>query len=244
MIKSYIFDGVVSHKRSFPKKHKFIYKYTSIYNKDIFNFKNETFNELGFKLLSYDFNSTFIKENIIYWFLSFIKKHDINKRCASIDLLKTPNSLKNSFNPVCFWFLKIDDKIIAYIAEVTNTFREKQTYYIHNNGNVIDNESWYYVSKIMYVSPFSEKIGKYKFMLKNLPKVEIKINQFNKNNNLEIMTSLRGEIRKTNSINFLVYFVMLSFNSFMVIPRIHLQALKLWLKKLRVHPHKGNGYAE
>ena len=244
MIKSYIFDGVVSHKRSFPKKHKFIYKYTSIYNKDIFNFKNETFNELGFKLLSYDFNSTFIKENIIYWFLSFIKKHDINKRCASIDLLKTPNSLKNSFNPVCFWFLKIEDKIIAYIAEVTNTFREKQTYYIHNNGNAIDNESWYYVSKIMYVSPFSEKIGKYKFMLKNLPKVEIKINQFNKNNNLEIMTSLRGEIRKTNSINFLVYFVMLSFNSFMVIPRIHLQALKLWLKKLRVHPHKGNGYAE
>ena len=244
MIKSYIFDGVVSHKRSFPKKHKFIYKYTSIYNKDIFNFKNETFNKLGFKLLSYDFNSTFIKKNIIYWFLSFIKKHDINKRCASIDLLKTPNSLKNSFNPVCFWFLKIEDKIIAYIAEVTNTFREKQTYYIHNNGNVIDNESWYYVSKIMYVSPFSEKIGKYKFMLKNLPKVEIKINQFNKNNNLEIMTSLRGEIRKTNSLNFLVYFVMLSFNSFMVIPRIHFQALKLWLKKLRVHPHKGNGYAE
>ena len=244
MIKSYIFDGVVSHKRSFPKKHKFIYKYTSIYNKDIFNFKNETFNKLGFKLLSYDFNSTFIKKNIIYWFLSFIKKHDINKRCASIDLLKTPNSLKNSFNPVCFWFLKIEDKIIAYIAEVTNTFREKQTYYIHNNGNAIDNESWYYVSKIMYVSPFSEKIGKYKFMLKNLPKVEIKINQFNKNNNLEIMTSLRGEIRKTNSLNFLVYFVMLSFNSFMVIPRIHFQALKLWLKKLRVHPHKGNGYAE
>ena len=244
MIKSYIFDGVVSHKRSFPKKHKFIYKYTSIYNKDIFNFKNETFNKLGFKLLSYDFNSTFIKKNIIYWFLSFIKKHDINKRCASIDLLKTPNSIKNSFNPVCFWFLKIEDKIIAYIAEVTNTFREKQTYYIHNNGNVIDNESWYYVSKIMYVSPFSEKIGKYKFMLKNLPKVEIKINQFNKNNNLEIMTSLRGEIRKTNSLNFLVYFVMLSFNSFMVIPRIHFQALKLWLKKLRVHPHKGNGYAE
>ena len=244
MIKSYIFDGVVSHKRSFPKKHKFIYKYTSIYNKDIFNFKNETFNKLGFKLLSYDFNSTFIKKNIIYWFLSFIKKHDINKRCASIDLLKTPNSLKNSFNPVCFWFLKIEDKIIAYIAEVTNTFREKQTYYIHNNGNAIDNESWYYVSKIMYVSPFSDKIGKYKFMLKNLPKVEIKINQFNKNNNLEIITSLRGEIRKTNSLNFLVYFVMLLFNSFMVIPRIHLQALKLWLKKLRVHPHKGNGYAE
>ena len=244
MIKSYIFDGVVLHKRSFPKKHKFIYKYTSIYNKDIFNFKNETFNKLGFKLLSYDFNSTFIKKNIIYWFLSFIKKHDINKRCASIDLLKTPNSLKNSFNPVCFWFLKIEDKIIAYIAEVTNTFREKQTYYIHNNGNAIDNESWYYVSKIMYVSPFSEKIGKYKFMLKNLPKVEIKINQFNKNNNLEIMTSLRGEIRKTNSLNFLVYFVMLSFNSFMVIPRIHLQALKLWLKKLKVYPHKGNGYAD
>ena len=243
MIKSYIFDGTVLHNRSFPKKHKFVYKYTSIYNKDVFNFKNGSFNKLSFTL-SYDFNSTFINQNIIHWFQNFIKKHDINKKCASIDLLKTPNSFKNSFNPVCFWFLKIENNIIAYIAEVTNTFREKQTYYIHDNGKVINNTNWYDVSKIMYVSPFSEKIGKYKFMLKNLPKVEIKINQFNKNNNLEIMTSLRGEIRKTNSINFLVYFVMLSFNSFMVIPRIHLQALKLWLKKLRVHPHKGNGYAE
>ena len=158
MIKSYIFDGVVSHKRSFPKKHKFIYKYTSIYNKDIFNFKNETFNELGFKLLSYDFNSTFIKENIIYWFLSFIKKHDINKRCASIDLLKTPNSLKNSFNPVCFWFLKIEDNIVAYIAEVTNTFKEKQTYYIHDNGKVIDIKSDKITFKKLPEAPKGKKI--------------------------------------------------------------------------------------
>ncbi len=243
MIKSYIFDGTVLHNRSFPKKHKFVYKYTSIYNKDVFNFKNGAFNELSFTL-SYDFNSTFINQNIIHWFQNFIKKHDINKKCASIDLLKTPNSFKNSFNPVCFWFLKIENNIIAYIAEVTNTFREKQTYYIHDNGKIINNTNWYDVSKIMYVSPFSEKIGKYKFMLKSLPNLEIKINQFNKNNNLEIMTNLKGKIKKTNTINFFIYFAKLSLNSLMVIPRIHLQALKLWMKKLRVYPHKGNGYAE
>ena len=108
MIRSYIFDGTVLHNRSFPKKHKFVYKYTSIYNKDVFNFKNGEFNELSFTL-SYDFNSTFINQNIIHWFQNFIKKHDINKKCASIDLLKTPNSFKNSFNPVCFWFLKIEN---------------------------------------------------------------------------------------------------------------------------------------
>ena len=244
MIKSYIFDGIVLHNRSHPKKHKFIYKYTSIYNKDIFNFKNGTFNKFSFKLLSYDFNSTFINKNIIYWFINFLKKHAINKEYASIDLLKTLDSFKTSFNPVCFWFLKIEDNIIAYIAEVTNTFREKQTYYIHDNGKVIDNRNWHDVSKIMYVSPFSEKIGKYKFMLKNLPNVEIKINQFNINNNLEIMTSLKGKIKKTNCLNFLIYFAKLAFNSFMIVPRIHLQALKLWLKKLKVYPHKGNGYAE
>ena len=48
-----IFFGKVFHKRVFPKEHKFLYNYKSIYTKNIISFSNYKFykqNDLFFKL--------------------------------------------------------------------------------------------------------------------------------------------------------------------------------------------------
>ena len=95
----------------------------------------------------------------------------------------------------------------------------------------------------MYVSPFSEKIGLYKFNI-NLSPVIIKIHEFDKEDQLEIITQLKGDLRKLSRKNLWIYTIRLLYNSLSVLPRIHIQALKLWLKKLKVFPHKGDGYAE
>ena len=244
MIQSSIYFGEVLHSRSHPKKHSFKYKYRSLFNKNIYDFKLKKFNKFKFSFSSYDFNDEIIRGKIIKWFSRFIDKNSLNLDNISLDLLKTPNLfLRKSFNPVCFWFLRQNGITISYIAEVTNTFKEKQVYYIHNQGKEIENNLWLETDKKMYVSPFADKVGKYKFQLDD-KSLTIKINEFDPSNNLEIVTRLSGILKQYNRINFLYFVCSLYLNSLFVLPKIHYQAFRLWRKKLRVFSHKGNGYAE
>lgn len=244
MIQSSIFLGEVLHSRSYPKKHTFKYKYKSIFSSDIYDFKLDKFNKFNLKFSSYDMKENFINNEIIGWFVKFISKNSLNLNLVSLDLLKTPNLiLKKSFNPVCFWFLKYNGVTISYIAEVTNTFKEKQAYHIHNKGGMIKNNLWFELDKKMYVSPFADKIGKYKFQLDEKPLI-IKINEFDPNKNLEIITRLSGKLKTYNALSYFYLICSLYLNSFFVLPKIHFQAFLLWRKKLKFYSHKGNGYAE
>ena len=244
MIQSSIYYGEVLHSRNHPKKHSFKYKYRSLFNKNIYDFKLKKFNKFKLSFSSYDFNDEIIRGKIIKWFSRFIDKNSLNLDNISLDLLKTPNLfLRKSFNPVCFWFLRQNGITISYIAEVTNTFKEKQVYYIHNQGKEIANNLWLETDKKMYVSPFADKVGKYKFQLDD-ESLTIKINEFDPSNNLEIVTRLSGILKQYNRINFLYFVCSLYLNSLSVLPKIHYQAFHLWRKKLRVFSHKGNGYAE
>ena len=241
--KSLFFDGEVVHSRCFPKKHTFHYQYKSIYSKDIYCFLNKKFNYLSLFPLRYNFSEKIIDDEIINWFSNFIRLKSFDKNEINIDLLKIPNILGETFNPVCFWMLKYKGQLKAYIAEVTNTFKEKKFYQIHNYGENIGSKQWISVNKSMYVSPFSAKTGLYKFNI-NLNPVVIKIHEFDNEDQLEIVTQLKGDLRMLSKKNLWIYSIRLLYNSLWVLPKIHLQALKLWLKKLKVFPHKGNGYAE
>ena len=241
--KSLFFDGEVVHSRCFPKKHTFHYQYKSIYSKDIYCFLNKKFNYLSLFPLRYNFSEKIIDDEIINWFSNFIRLKSFDKSEINIDLLKIPNILGETFNPVCFWMLKYKGQLKAYIAEVTNTFKEKKFYQIHNYGENIGSKQWISVNKSMYVSPFSAKTGLYKFNI-NLNPVVIKIHEFDNEDQLEIVTQLKGDLRMLSKKNLWIYSIRLLYNSLWVLPKIHLQALKLWLKKLKVFPHKGNGYAE
>lgn len=241
--KSLFFDGEVVHSRSFPKKHTFHYQYKSIYSKDIYCFLKKKFNYLSIFPLRYNFSEKIIDDEIINWFSNFIRLKSFDKNEINIDLLKIPNILGETFNPVCFWMLKYKGQLKAYIAEVTNTFKEKKFYQIHNYGENIGARQWISVNKSMYVSPFSAKTGLYKFNI-NLNPVVIKIHEFDNEDQLEIVTQLKGDLRMLSKKNLWIYSIRLLYNSLWVLPKIHLQALKLWLKKLKVFPHKGDGYAE
>ena len=95
----------------------------------------------------------------------------------------------------------------------------------------------------MYVSPFPEKKGFYKFKISSIP-FSIKINQYNSLSKLEVLTELNGKFIEKKFFNKIYYYFFISFNSVFVMIRIHWQALRLWIKKLKVTPHGGNGYAE
>ncbi len=137
---------------------------------------------------------------------SFIKDKNIQANLCKVNLLRTPNiGFIKSFNPVCFWFLETKESCKFFIAEVKNTFYEDQIYIVENNGEAISENIWLEVEKNMYVSPFAEKSGFYKFNLSRNP-FKIKINQFNKEKKAEIVTNIRGTIIKMTGIKKLLPF--------------------------------------
>jgi len=239
-----LFDGAVSHRRVGHKKHQFEYKYKSVIVEDVFDFNLEKFKSINSKILSFADNYSDMSGKVIDSMKSFIKDKNIEPNLCKVNLLRTPNiGFIKSFNPVCFWFLETQEGCKFFIAEVKNTFYEDQIYIIENNGDVISENIWLEVEKNMYVSPFAEKSGFYKFNLSRNP-FKIRINQFNKEKKAEIVTNIRGTIIKITGIKKFIFYFSLALSSLLVIFRIHIQAFFLWMKKFKVFPHGGSGYAD
>ena len=239
-----LFDGAVSHRRVGHKKHQFEYKYKSVFIEDVFDFNLEKFKRISSKILSFAENYSDMSGKVIDSMKSFIKDKNIEPNLCKVNLLRTPNiGFIKSFNPVCFWFLETQEGCKFFIAEVKNTFHEDQIYIIENNGDVISENIWLEVEKNMYVSPFAEKSGFYKFNLSRNP-FKIRINQFNKEKKAEIVTNIRGTIIKITGIKKLIFYFSLALSSLLVIFRIHIQAFFLWMKKFKIFPHGGSGYAD
>ena len=239
-----LFDGAVSHRRVGHKKHQFEYKYKSVFIEDVFDFNLEKFKRISSNILSFADNYSDMSGKVIDSMKSFIKDKNIEPNLCKVNLLRTPNiGFIKSFNPVCFWFLETQEGCKFFIAEVKNTFYEDQIYIIENNGDVISENIWLEVEKNMYVSPFAEKSGFYKFNLSRNP-FKIRINQFNKEKKAEIVTNIRGTIIKITGIKKFIFYFSLALSSLLVIFRIHIQAFFLWMKKFKIFPHGGSGYAD
>ena len=239
-----LFDGAVSHRRVGNKKHQFEYKYKSAFVEDVFDFNSEKFKHINSKILSFADNYSDMSGKAIESMKAFIKEKDIEANMCKVNLLRTPNiGFIKSFNPVCFWFLETKEGCKFFIAEVKNTFYEDQIYIVENNGKAISENIWLEVEKNMYVSPFAEKSGFYKFNLSRNP-FKIKINQFNKEKKAEIVTNIRGTISKMRGIKKLIFYFGLALSSLLVLFRIHIQAFFLWIKKFKIFPHGDSGYAD
>ena len=239
-----IYVGSIFHQRVLGKKHQFKYKFFSGYFDNVYSFKDKKFFSTKFsKIFSLDFDDDGTKETIKA-IKTFIDKNQIDSEDLKLDLLKKPNSIfVEAFNPVCFWYLKKQGNVLAFIADVTNTFGERQIYFIDNAGREINSEIFYKAIKKMYVSPFAKKSGIYKFKISDQPNQTI-IKEFNDDGVLEINTILKGAIHKINGMKKSYFYFRIIISTLFVVARIHLQALFIWQKGNQAHSHNGNGYAE
>ena len=243
-MKKYFFKGVVSHRRVKSKKHGFDYPYRSIFLENIYDFKENKINHIKSTFFNFSFLKNDDSKKILNNILKFIKKNNISNESLKINLLKTPDFyFLKTFNPVCFWFLKKNGNDLMMVAEVTNTFYERQIYYVHDSLNILDEKKWIPIQKKMYVSPFADKQGLYQFKISSDP-LNIKINEYDPNGKLEILSNLSGQKINFSWQNKLLIFFSIFINSSLVLARIHLQALFLWLKKVKVFAHNGKGYVD
>jgi len=239
MIKnSLIYNGNVIHRRFKPKAHYFKYKVFSLLidldELDIIKKKVKIFSYNKFNILSFfdkdhgPRNGSSIKD----WVIKNLKDIGINDDKIQIKLLCYPRIFGYVFNPLSVFFIyNQSSELISILYEVKNTFGEQHTYIFKtNNSNIITNKC----SKKFYVSPFIEMDCEYNFrVLKPSSTISVIIDQSDKNGKL-LYASQDGIAQELNTKNIFFSFISHPLMTFKIIAAIHYEALKLWIKGIKL----------
>ena len=239
---SAIYNGTVIHKRFKPKLHFFKYKVFSLLidlsELDILSKNISFFSHNRFNLISF-----FDKDHgerdgtsLVEWVKKNLNENKINHENIKIKLLCYPRILGYVFNPLSvFYVYNKKEELISILYEVKNTFGEQHTYIFKtNNDKTIVNNC----SKKFHVSPFIEMECHYNFrVLKPADKISVIIDQKDNDGKL-LYASQDGNLRELNEKNLLISFISHPLMTFKIIAAIHYEALKLWIKGIKIIKRK------
>ena len=243
MIKnSIIYNGKVIHKRFKPKEHYFKYSVFSLLididELEIIENKIKIFSYNKFNIISFfdkdhgPRDGTSVKE----WVIKNLKDIGIENQKIQIKLLCYPRIFGYVFNPLSVFFIYDESsRLIAILYEVKNTFGEQHTYVFKTEDEkVIINDC----SKKFHVSPFIEMECHYYFrVLKPSDKISVIIDQKDKDGKL-LYASQDGKAAELNEKNLLTSYISHPLMTFKIIAAIHYEALKLWLKGIKIIKRK------
>ena len=164
--------------------------------------------------------------------LNFVNRLNKGKEFDEVYLFCFPRSLGFGFNPLSIYFCYKNKLLSEIIFEVKNTFGDIHHYIL---TNVKRNGLKQKVNKKLFVSPFFDNKGYYELTSnykKNKIIVEIK---YYKNKKIQFYANLNA--KETGFSNFEIIKNLLKF---VIFPgknwiNIHLEALKLWTKKIKIY---------
>tara|TARA_B100001540_G_scaffold309618_1_gene326106 strand:- start:446 stop:1216 length:771 start_codon:yes stop_codon:yes gene_type:complete len=240
MIKeSFIYDGKVIHKRFKPKEHYFKYKVFSLFldldELDQISNKISFFSYNKFNLLSFYDKDHGDRDgsNLIGWVKNNLDKIDIDSKNIKVKLLCYPRILGYVFNPLSIFFVyNNSSELISILYEVKNTFGEQHTYIFKTepSDKSINNNC----TKKFFVSPFMNLSSHYFFKIL-IPgnKLSVVIDQRDQDGKL-LFASQDGIRSELSSKNLLLSYLKHPFMTLKIISAIHFEALRLWLKGIKI----------
>lgn len=151
---------------------------------------------------------------------------------GEIWLLTFPRVLGYVFNPVSFWYChNRQGDLIALLADVKNTFGERHQYLLTGaERSAIQADDLLRCRKMFHVSPFCEVAGHYQFRLRERGESLYVGIDYVDNDGLLLKTAISGVRHSFDSRAVLSALVRQPFLTFLIVARIHLQALRLWIK--------------
>lgn len=173
------------------------------------------------------------------WIRKILSDYDLNQHSKRIFLLTHPRVLGYVFNPVSFWFCLDDqERLIAVLSEVNNTFGENHNYLIFNRDHSpLQGNQWFEAKKEFHVSPFFEVKGSYKFrFIFNQKKVVAWIDYLSDSKQKSLLTSVICRKIKPSDSKLLAQFLSIPLMTLKVVFLIHWQALKLVIKRNKYVP--------
>jgi len=239
MIKnSIIYNGKVIHRRFKPKEHYFKYNVFSLLididELEIIENKIKIFSYNKFNIISFfekdhgPRDGTSLKK----WVIKNLNDMGIDNDRIQIKLFCYPRIFGYVFNPLSVFFIYDENtRLISILYEVKNTFGEQHTYIFKTDDEkVIVNDC----TKKFHVSPFIEMECHYYFrVLKPSDKISVIIDQKDKDGKL-LYASQDGKAKELNEKNLLFSYISHPLMTFKIIAAIHYEALKLWLKGIKV----------
>ena len=236
-----IYTGKIMHMRLIPKKHKFQYRFFSLFlDIDILDQpKNNLsfFSVNKFNLFSFYESDHGSRDGrpLRPWIDDQLKRKKM-PGADKIFLLSFPRMFGYVFNPFSAYFCYTNGLLSSIIYEVKNTFGDQITYIKTANpkkSELIQHDQ----EKKMYVSPFIEMAQVYSFSLKPPgKKLSIRISQSGKDGETLVATQ-NGKAIELNNFNLLRCLITQPLMTFKVIFGIHWEALLLFLKGMKFHKY-------
>lgn len=175
------------------------------------------------------------RQPLAAWIEQLLVAENIHDADGEIWLQAMPRVLGFVFNPVSFWFChRRDGGLRAILCDVRNTFGERH-FYLLDNGWDIENGAEMTARKVFHVSPFCPVEGGYRFrftrMMRGAEHTQACIDYDDAEGPL-ILTSVAGQAGPITNASVLRAFFGYPLMTFGVVMRIHLQALRLWLRRV------------
>uniref|UniRef100_B0T1C9 DUF1365 domain-containing protein n=1 Tax=Caulobacter sp. (strain K31) TaxID=366602 RepID=B0T1C9_CAUSK len=239
---SALYRGEVMHHRLRPKAHRFSYRVfwllLDLDEVEGLDRRLRLFSRNRFNLLSFhdrdhgDGSTTALRSQIEAW----LGRAGVDIGDGPVRLLTMPRVLGYVFNPISvFYCHHADGQLAALVYEVTNTFGARHAYVIpapkadQKTGRIRQS-----ATKALYVSPFMGMAMDYEFR-GHVPGERLDLTITGRDvEGLLITAAMSAERRPMEDRHLLSVAVALPLLTLKVVAAIHWEALKLWLKGVRL----------
>lgn len=236
--------GQVRHTRLKPRRHQFIYDtfFLMLPMRELASKDSScalAFNRFG--LISFydqdhgDARSA-SQGGALGWITELLQNQGIEDATGEIWLHTYPRVFGYAFKPVSFWYChRLDGSLRAVVVEVNNTFGERHCYLLDTPRYGCEITA----SKCFHVSPFCTVSGQYRFRFmrsqrNGVSRTIVCINHDDALGPL-LNTSISGTLQPLSDRSLKHALWAYPAMTAMVIFRIHLQAFKLWCKRLNFY---------
>lgn len=238
---SALYAGTVVHQRLRPKRHRLRYRLAQgLFDLDELDdvagrlrfLSRNRFNLFAFHDRDYgDGSDTPLRQQIE----AHLRGAGLAPDGGPIRLLAMPRVLGHVFNPIAIWFChRSDGSLLAIIYEVTNTLKQRHSYLIPVTGAAEDGTIRQSCAKTLYVSPFMDMDMAYDFAIRPPgAQVQIVVNGKDGEGPL-ISASFAGKRRALTDGALMRLFFTIPLVTLKTVAGIHWEALKLWLKGIRI----------
>lgn len=164
---------------------------------------------------------------------TLFKERGIDSSLLEVTLLTMPRFLGYVFNPVSFYLIrKPGQELTHLIAEVHNTFGDKHVYLLTSTPEGILPQTFVF-PKEFYVSPFFDVSGEYNIEVRKFGEaVDLEVS-LQKGGTRVFRADFRGTAKPLTRGTLFKLLVQFPLTALLTMTRIHLQALKLYLRGLR-----------
>lgn len=235
-----LYVGTVTHKRLKPVKHALKY---SVFNLLV---DCDAVDELAKRLRFFGHNRPNIvslydkdygdSENLSAYLRKLANEAVPHQKIERFQMLTYPRIFGYAFNPLTVYYgFDADEKVKLMIYEVNNTFGQRHTYVIpaeeRENGVL-----WQHCDKQFYVSPFNDVSGQYSFHVSPIAE-KLTIGVALRDDEGPLLNAyFRGERQDLTDGALLKAIAHTGWMTIKVMAGIHYEALKLWMKGLKLKP--------